>query len=338
MSAPSSADRRPLPDPEQLARLAGLELRARTIVEGHLAGLHRSPRRGFSVEFAEHREYTPGDDLRYLDWKVYGKRDRYYLKQYEEETNFACHLVVDASESMAYRSAGQALSKWDYVATLAAALAWLVLRQQDAVGLTVFDAAVRASLPPSGQASHLKPLLALLEQQRPAGTSQLGAVLHELAERIPHRGVVLVLSDLFDAPHEVLQGLRHLRFRGHDVGVLQVIDPAEQEFPFTEATEFEGLEGLGGESVAPRSIAAAYRGEFEHFLRETSARCRDLGADYRLLHRRSAGAGTVSVPIAAPRGALNPKGSVSRRPVWAVRSAGPGCIGWSTRRSPRAQG
>lgn len=275
-------ERRTLLDPAQLARLASLELRARTIVEGHLAGLHRSPRQGFSVEFAEHREYTPGDDLRYLDWKVYGKRDRYYLKQFEEETNFACHLVVDASESMAYRSAEAALSKWDYAATLAAALAWLVLRQQDAVGLTVFDSVVRAALPPSGQASHLKQILTLLEQQQPAGTSQLGCVLHELAERIPRRGLVLVISDLFDEPADVLQGLKHLRFRGHDVGVLQVIDPAEQEFPFVDATEFDGLEGTGIESVAPRSIQSAYRSEFDRFLRQTSAHCRDLGADYRL--------------------------------------------------------
>jgi uncharacterized protein (DUF58 family) len=270
-------------DPALLARLSGLELRARTIVEGHLAGLHRSPRQGFSVEFAEHREYTPGDDLRYLDWKVFGKRDRFYLKQFEEETNFACQLVVDASESMAYRSSLAALSKWEYASCLAAALAWLVLRQQDAVGLVAVDAEIRRTVRPSGQAAHLKQILQTLEQMQPAHESRLGAVLHELAERIPRRSLVLLVSDLFDDPDAVSQGLRHLRFRGHDVGVLHVIDPAEQDFPFGEATEFVGLEGLGTEAVEPQQLQAAYRAEFDAFLRRAAAQCRDLGVDYRLV-------------------------------------------------------
>jgi uncharacterized protein (DUF58 family) len=270
-------------NPAQLAQLASLELRARTIVEGHLAGLHRSPRQGFSVEFAEHREYAPGDDLRHLDWKVYGKRDRLYLKQYEEETNFACHLVVDASESMAYRSAPAALSKWDYAATVAAAMAWLVLRQQDAVGLTVFDAEVRTAIAPSGQAPQLKEVIRRLEVQRPAGQSQLVRVLGELAERNRRRGLFLIVSDLFDDLTEIGHGLRHLRYRGHDVGVLHVIDPAEQDFPFQDATEFVGLEATGTESLAPRSIRADYQREFEHFLRDVAARSRELGIDYQLI-------------------------------------------------------
>lgn len=270
-------------DPALLARLSGLELRARTIVEGHLAGLHRSPRQGFSVEFAEHREYTPGDDLRYLDWKVFGKRDRFYLKQFEEETNFACQLVVDASESMAYRSSPAPLSKWEYASCLAAALAWLVLRQQDAVGLVTIDAEIRRTIRPSGQAAHLKQILQTLEQTHPQDQSRLGAVLHDLAERIPRRSLVLLVSDLFDDPQAVGQGLRHLRFRGHDVGVLHVIDPAEQDFPFGEATEFVGLEGTGTEAVEPQHLQSAYRAEFDAFLRRTAAQCRDLGVDYRLV-------------------------------------------------------
>jgi uncharacterized protein (DUF58 family) len=271
-------------DPAVIARLSGLELRARTIVEGHLTGLHRSPRQGFSVEFAEHREYTPGDDLRYLDWKVYGKRDRYYLKQFEEETNFACQLVVDASESMTYRSAASALSKWEYASCLAASLAWLVLRQQDAVGLTTFDETVRENLRPSGQAAHLKQIVRVLESARPSGKSQVGTVLHDLAERIPRRGLVILLSDLFDEPESVRQGLRHLDFRGHDVAVLHVIDRAEEDFPFVEATEFDGLEGAGSESVEPQGVGGAYRAEFARFLRETAAACRELQVDYHLVH------------------------------------------------------
>lgn len=274
---------RPLLDPAVLARLSGLELRARTIVEGHLVGLHRSPRQGFSVEFAEHREYTPGDDLRYLDWKVFGKRDRFYLKQFEEETNFACHLLVDASESMAYRSPGASLSKWEYASCLAASLAWLVLRQQDACGLTTFADSIRAALKPSGQAAQLKQVIQTLEGTEPAGTSQLAGILHGFADRVSLRGVVLLISDLLDDPAAVAQGLRHLKFRGHDVGVLHVIDPAEQDFPFADAMEFEGLEGTGAESVEARQLSEAYREEFARFLRETAIHCRDLGIEYQLI-------------------------------------------------------
>lgn len=275
-------DRRELLDPAVLARLSGLEVRVRTIVEGYFAGLHRSPRQGFSVEFAEHREYTPGDDLRYLDWKVLGKRDRFYLKQFEEETNFACELLVDASESMAYRSAEAPLSKWEYASLLAASLAWLILQQQDAVGLATFDETIRSFLRPSGQASQLRQILQTLETCRPTGTSRVATGLHALAERTPRRSLVVLISDLFDDIDTTGAALRHLCFRGHDVGVLHVIDPAERTFPFSEATEFVGLEQAGSESVEPQQLQSAYRAEFEDFLRRTSALCRDLGVDYRL--------------------------------------------------------
>ncbi|MEZ6057494.1 MAG: DUF58 domain-containing protein [Planctomycetaceae bacterium] len=270
-------------DPQVLAAITGLELRARTIVDGHLAGLHRSPRKGFSVEFAEHREYAPGDDLRYLDWKVYGKRDRYYLKQFEEETNLCCHLIVDASESMAYRSAGAALSKWDYASCLAASLAWIILKQQDAVGLVTVDDEIRQLLRPSGQATHLKQILASLEQTIPSRPSSLGTLLHQLAERLPRRGVVILISDLFDDLEAMMQGFKHLKFQGHDVAVLQVIDPAEVSFPFAEPTEFEGLEKSGLAAIDPRSIGDAYRAEFAEFLQTVGIRTRDLQIDHQLI-------------------------------------------------------
>lgn len=279
-------------DPAVVARLSGLELRARTIVEGHLVGLHRSPRRGFSVEFAEHRSYSPGDDLRYLDWKLYGKRDRHYLKQFEEETNFACHLLVDCSESMAYRSEKSSLSKFGYAATLAASLAWLVLHQQDAVGLTLLAESPGTTLQPSGQASQLKQVLHALAAASAAGASRIGPALDAVAERIPRRGLIVLISDLFDDIESVRHGLKHLVFQGHDVSVLQVIDPAEQDFPFEEATAFDGLEGAGEVSVEPRQIAGAYREEFGKFLRITSALCRDLEIDYHLA-RTDAPAGEV---------------------------------------------
>jgi len=280
VSLMTGSPHRPPLDPAVLAKLSGLELRARTIVEGHLTGLHRSPRQGFSVEFAEHREYAPGDDLRYLDWKVFGKRDRFYLKQFEEETNFACELAVDVSESMAYRSAGAPLTKFEYASCLAASLAWLVLRQQDAVGLVTIDDAVRTTLRPSGQAAHLKPLTQTLEQAALERPSALGRVLGELAERFRRRSVVLLVSDLFDDPAALAQGLRHLRFRGHDVGVLQVVDPAEEEFPFVEPTEFIGLEGQGTEGLEPLAVRSAYQAAFARFRQQIAALCRDLGVRY----------------------------------------------------------
>lgn len=270
-------------DPAVLAGLTGLELRAQTIVDGQLAGLHRSPRKGFSVEFAEHREYAPGDDLRYLDWKVYGKRDRYYLKQFEEETNLLCHLVIDASESMAYQSAQAALSKWDYASCLTASLAWLILKQQDAVGLVTVDDEIRHMLRPSGQAVHLKQILSSLEQTIPSRPSTLGNTLHQLAERLPRRGVVILISDLFDDVDSVMQGIKHLKFQGHDVAVLQVIDPAEVSFPFEEPTQFEGLEKLGRVAVEPRGIGDAYRREFADFLKLVGARLRDMQIDHQLI-------------------------------------------------------
>lgn len=270
-------------DPQTLAKLQGLELKARLIVEGYVSGLHKSPYQGFSVEFAEHREYVPGDDLRYVDWKVYGKTDRYYLKQYEEETNFACHILVDASESMAYRSEWAAVSKWEYAQYIAAALAYLVTQQQDAVGLATFDTQLRDFLGASSRPSHLKQFLYLLDRTPTEGETALGPILHDLAERIKKRGLVIVLSDLFDDPDSLLLGLKHFRYRRHDVSLMQIIDPAEQDFPFEDPTLFKGLEGLPERMTEPRSLRRAYREEFEEFLRRVRYGCRNLHMDYLLL-------------------------------------------------------
>ncbi|MBI1313873.1 DUF58 domain-containing protein [bacterium] len=266
-----------------LSQLRGLDLKARLIVEGFVAGLHRSPYHGFSVEFAEHREYVPGDDLRHVDWKVYGKSDRYYLKQFEEETNFACHFIIDASESMGYRSETAPLSKLEYAKHLAAALAYLVIQQQDAAGLATLDTGVREYVPPSSQPSHLRLLLHRLEECQPAGETQLGPVLHDLAERIRKRGVIILLSDLFDDAPSLLAGLKHFRYRRHDVSVMQIIDPAEQDFPFDQPTRFVGMEQLAEQQADPRTIADAYRREFDRFLTETKHLIRDLGMDHSLI-------------------------------------------------------
>lgn len=270
-------------DPAVLAQLDGLELKARLIVEGYVSGWHKSPYHGFSVEFAEHRDYVPGDDLRYVDWKVFGKSDRYYLKQYDEETNFACHLLVDTSESMSYRSDRTGWTKLAYAQHLAAALAYLVIRQQDAVGLATFDHAVGQVLRPASTPRHLSQLCSLLDRSEPGGESAIGPILHELAERFKRRGLVIILSDFFDDPDAVQLGLKHFRHRRHDVLLLQIIDPAEQDFPFAEPTLFHGLERWPDQMTDPRALRMAYQAEFASFLRSLQGGARDLRMDYQLL-------------------------------------------------------
>jgi uncharacterized protein (DUF58 family) len=272
-----------LVSPERISTLQGLELTARLIVEGYLAGLHRSPYRGLSIEFAEHREYSPGDDLRYVDWKVFGKTDRIYLKQFDEETNFACHLLVDTSESMTYRSAKAHGSKLDYGRWAAAALAYLVIHQRDAAGLATFDTAVKHWLPPASTALQLREVCRVLEESTGAGESSLGPLLEDAAERLSRRGVVVLLSDLFDDFDGLARGLKHLHYRRQDVVVLQILDPAELDFPFTEPTLFHGLEQRGDRLADPRSVRQAYLQEFQRHQAKLRGLTRDLQFDYALL-------------------------------------------------------
>ena len=270
-------------EPRTLAKLSGLQLRARRIVEGYVAGLHRSPYRGFSVEFAEHREYAPGDDLRYLDWKLLGRTDKFYLKQYEDETNLIGYLALDASESMQYQGPDSPLSKLEYAQCLAAALGWLILQQQDAVGLVTFDQRIRSLVPPSSNASHLKQLLHVLEGVEPTAKTAIGPIFHELAEQWRRRGVVIVISDLFDDVNLLMAGLKHLRHRQHDLIILHVLDAAELDFPFTEPTLFRGLEGIPSVIADPRSLRRAYLDEMNQFLQAVKRGCREWDMDYCLL-------------------------------------------------------
>lgn len=268
-------------DPRTLARLHGLQLRARHIVEGYVAGLHRSPFHGFSIEFAEHREYTPGDDLRYVDWKVYGRTDKVYLKQYEDETNLVCYLVLDVSESMRYRGPQSPLSKLEYAQCIAASLAWLVLQQQDAVSLVTFDSEIRSFVRPSSNPSQLRQVLHVLETAESAPKTATGPIFHELSERLTKRGVVLILSDLFDDVPSMLAGLKHFRHRRHDVILFHVLDPAELDFPFTNPTLFQGLERMPDIVADPASLRRAYLREFGSFLQSVQAGCRSCQMDYR---------------------------------------------------------
>jgi len=270
-------------DPRTLARLKGLALRARHIVEGYVAGLHKSPFHGFSIEFAEHREYAPGDDLRYVDWKVFGRTDKIYLKQYEDETNLICYLALDVSESMQYKSKGAALSKSEYAQCVAAALGWLVLQQQDAVGLATFDSQIRTLLRPSGSPSQLEQVLHVMESAEAGKKTSAGPIFHELAERLTKRGVVVVLSDFFDDVKSLVAGLKHFRHRRHDVVLFHVLDPAEIDFNLSGPTQFKGLEGFPEVNADPSVIRRAYLKEFAAFQQSLQQACRSQQIDYVLM-------------------------------------------------------
>ena len=273
-------DSRKYLDPKILARLKGLRLRARLIVEGYVSGVHRSPFHGFSIEFAEHREYAPGDDLRYVDWKVFGRTDKYYLKQFEEETNLICYLLLDTSESMRYRSPAAAMSKLEYAQCAAASLAYLILQQQDSVGLVTFDQEIRALVRASSNPSHMEQLVQVMEQSPPERKTATGAIFHELAERLKKRGIIIVLSDLFDDVDAMMAGLKHLRHRRHEVVLLHVLDPAELDFPFQQPTLFRGLEQLPDVLTEPRALRRAYLREFNGFIRRLKQGCRMQQIDY----------------------------------------------------------
>ena len=269
-------------DPKMLARIAGLDLRARLIVEGMISGMHRSPFRGFSVEFAEHRQYTPGDDLKHLDWKVYARSDKLYVKQYEEETNLICQLVVDASESMTYRSDPAGLSKYEYATVLAAVLAYIALHQQDAVGLTTFHESLASFLRPSNNPGHWKLIVHELEQAPGPRKTSIRDVLDDLAERLHRRTLVILVSDLFDDPGEIIQGLRKLSFRKHDVILLHVMDHEELTFGFRGSVLFEGMERRGRLFTDAARLRERYLDEVSEFLGQLRRACRSLQVDYDL--------------------------------------------------------
>src|SRR5262245_32919486 len=243
-------------DPETIARLGSLDLKARTIVEGFLAGLHRSPFKGFSVEFAEYRQYLPGDDLATLDWKVYARTDRHVVKKYEEETNLDCHILLDVSRSMAYGSG--AVTKLRYSSFLAAALAYLMNRQRDAVGLITFDDRILSVLPASARAGHLTSVLVTLERLTLGHRTDVAKPLRDLAEAIRKRGLVVLISDLLDDPARVLEGLKHFKYRGTEVIVFQVLDPAELNFPFEQAARFHDAETADEVLAVPSVVRERY--------------------------------------------------------------------------------
>ena len=266
-------------DPAIISRLGTMELKARTVVEGFLSGLHRSPFKGFSVEFAEYRQYLPGDDLSTLDWKVYARTDRHYVKKYEEETNLECHLLLDQSASMSYRGAAP-MSKLEYGSVLAGSLAYLMHRQRDATGLIAFDEQIRFRLPAAARPGHLHALLLALERLKAGQRSDVARPLHQLAEALLKRSLVVLISDLLDDPEPVIKGLKHLRFRGTDVVVFQVLDPHELTFPFRGASKFKDLETAQEVVADPTTARKAYLRELAGLTLRYDRELRGAGIDY----------------------------------------------------------
>jgi uncharacterized protein (DUF58 family) len=267
--------------PAILQRAQALGLKARTIVEGLRVGDHKSPFRGFSVEFVQHREYVPGDDIRHIDWKGYGRSERYTIKQYEQETNFIAHLVLDASRSMLYGN-GDA-NKLEYAKTLTAVLAYLIIHQRDSCALDIFDSDWREQLPPSSQVGHVQTILHTLESVRPRQKTAIGPLLQQLAEKARRRGLVFLISDCLDSVDGILTGLRHLRFQGHEVTVFHVLHNDELELPFTGMTRFDGLEMARQLLTRPHLIRPAYMRALKEYLTKLRTGCETQRCDYVLL-------------------------------------------------------
>lgn len=267
--------------PATIARISRLDLRARHVVEGFIAGMHRSPFFGHSIEFVQHREYVSGDDLRHLDWKVWSKTDRFYIKQYEEETNLRCTLVVDVSESMHYGRGP--LNKYEYGCTMAACLAYLLLRQQDAVGMLTFDADVRQIVPSRSSHNHLDALIKAMDTSRPREKTDLEKILRRVAENVSSRGMVVIISDLLADREPLFRGLEMLCHRRHDVLVFHVLDDDELTFPFAGTTRFEGMEQLPDLLCDPRALRDGYLEALEEYLVEVRRGCAKKGIDYQIV-------------------------------------------------------
>ena len=268
-------------DPETLQRIGPLELVAREVVEGLQVGMHRSPLKGFSTEFSHHRQYVPGDETRHLDWRVYARTERYYLKLFEAETNFTANLLLDASSSMRFRSG--AVSKLEYAKFMAASMAYLCVHQRDSVGLGVFDSELRTYIEPKTTMSVVRTIAEELEKVEGVPRTNVAALLHEFANRIPRRGFVMLFSDLFDHVTEFIQGIDHLRFRGHNVAVFHILDPAELQFPFDGSCKFIGLEEDGEVVTQPKRIRAAYLEELRKFIQQIRSACERSHVDYVLV-------------------------------------------------------
>ena len=269
-------------DPAAIQHAEALGLHARFIVEGYMSGEHKSPYRGFAIEFTQHREYVAGDDTRHLDWKVLGRTDRYYLKQYEQETNYVAHILLDGSESMKYGSGS--ISKLQYGKVMAACLSYVILHQRDAVSVGVFDTQVRHHIPRTGNLSTIHNIMDILAGFNPERQTNVATVLHDMAGQIRRKGIVILISDLFDDEEKILDGVQHLRFGGNEVIVFHVMDPFELDFPFQGMVEFDGLEGMDKLMTRPREIRKSYLREVEAFRQRLREGCEKNNVHYVLVN------------------------------------------------------
>lgn len=264
--------------PETVAKLDNMALRARLVVEGYIIGQHKSPYHGFSVEFAEHRAYGPGDEIRHVDWKLYGKTDRYYVKQYEEETNLKVYILLDISRSMKYTS--KTVSKLDYASYLSAALSYLMLNQRDGTGLILFDEKIQTFIPPRSTSSHLNTILKHLEKPKLGSDTEIGSVLHEMAERIKKRGLIILISDLMDDQESVLSGLKHFRHNKQEVILFHILDRKELDFDFNARTRFKDMESGSLLTTEPWQIKSSYKKRIQLLQHEYKKQCRKQLIDY----------------------------------------------------------
>ena len=284
MAVKQQDDARRFLHPDTIARIAKLDLRAKKVVEGFLTGMHKSPFFGHSVEFVQHRDYAPGDDLRHLDWKVWSKTDKFYIKQYEAETNLRSHLVVDVSASMHYGNG--AMNKYNYGCTVAACIAYLLLHQQDSVGCMTFDEDVRQVVPTRSQHTHIDAIIKAMHVSLPRDKTDIEKILRRVAENAPGRGLVIIISDLLVDREPLFRGLEMLKHGRHDVLVFHVLDEEELTFPFAGTTRFEGMEQLDQVLCDPRSLRDGYLEALEEYLVEVRRGCARRGIDYQLVHTR----------------------------------------------------
>jgi len=264
--------------PSVIKKIDNLFLRAKLVVEGFIVGLHKSPYHGFSVEFSEHRPYSFGDEIKYIDWKLLAKTDKLYIKQFEEETNLKCYILFDKSASMDYGSGDN--TKFNYAQTLCASLSYLMIKQQDAVGLTTFDKKVNISISPKSKASHLNVILNALHNSKIKGETNISTILHSLAESIKKRGLIILISDLLDDPNEVIRGLRHFRYKGHEIIIFHIMDNKEVLFDFNKGINFIDLENNNMIKTDPRQIKSAYKKTFLAFCNKYKLECRKNNIDY----------------------------------------------------------
>lgn len=268
--------------PENLSKIDNLELKARLVVEGFITGMHKSPYHGFTVEFSEHRQYRPGDEIRHLDWKVFARSEKYYIKQYEEETNLRSILILDSSASMNYASSGN-ITKFEYATYLSAAIAYLLVNQRDSIGLALYDEKVKLFMPPNSKQTYLSEIIKALAENTPSNTTSTAKSLDEIAERIRRRGLVVIMSDFFDNTDEILKALSHFRHKKHDVILFQILDEREIDFKFGHSAQFIDME-TGEEMITQaQQIQKSYTEAMLNFTQNLNKNCRNLNIEYHLI-------------------------------------------------------